>query len=258
MKNRYLLVPIFLLLVLITSCSSAPKGEITLHYADNAQFELINSDGNRVLIDIYNPNALSAPPQETDVLLTTHGHPDHIESTFINKFPGQQLYIRSGKLNQSGISIVGIPSTHTAFGNDEFQDENGTNYIFLIEMGGMRIAHFGDIGQDELTQEQLEALGEVDIALTQFVNSFSQMDTNNNKGFNLMDQVNPKLIIPTHGNGNMDAMGYANEIWEAYTHTSSEITFKKADLEENTKFVIMGVAANSMQTIFDLPDWDQK
>ena len=258
MKIHFFPAFIFLILISLTACSSTPDGEISLHFADNAQFELIDTDGNRVLIDVHNPNALSAPPTETDILLTTHGHPDHIESSFVNEFPGQQLYIRRGELNQSGISIVGIPSTHTAFGNDEFQDENGTNYIFLIEMGGLHIAHFGDIGQDELTPEQLEALGEVDIALTQFVNSFSQMDASNNKGFNLMDQVNPKLIIPTHGNGNMDAMGYANEIWEAYTHTSNAITITKADLEESTKFVIMGVAANSMQTIFDLPNWNQK
>ena len=56
----------------------------------------------------------------------------------------------------------------------------------------------------------------------------------------------------------MGAMGFGSEIWDAYSHTPYEITIKKANLEENTKFVIMGTAANSMQAIFDLPVWEQE
>lgn len=73
-----------------------------------------------------------------------------------------------------------------------------------------------------------------------------------------MNQLNPRLIIPTHGNGNMDAMGFGSEIWDAYSHTPNEITIYSADLEENTKFVIMGTAADSMQAIFDLPAWERE
>jgi hypothetical protein len=38
-------------------------------------------------------------------------------------------------------------------------------------MGGMRFAHFGDLGQDSLSQEQLAALGKVDVAFAQFAKS---------------------------------------------------------------------------------------
>jgi L-ascorbate metabolism protein UlaG (beta-lactamase superfamily) len=255
MKIRYCFAICFLLL-LLTACNSTPEGEITIHYGDNAQFELIDLEGNRVLIDVHNPNILSTPATETDILLTTHSHPDHVNSGFLSEFPGEQLYIQTGEIAQTGVSIRGIASTHTAYASDEFQDENGTNYIYIIEIGGMRIAHFGDIGQEELTPDQLEALGEVDIALMQFVNSFSQMDMNNEKGFNLMEQVNPYLIIPTHGNGNMDAIGYADELWDTYASTQNHLTIRKADLVEGTKFVIVGAAASSMQAIYDLSDWE--
>ncbi len=66
------------------------------------------------------------------------------------------------------MSIRGIASVRSA--SDELQSEGGSNHIYIVDMGGLRIAHFGDIGQEQLTQEQLEALGEVDIALTQLVN----------------------------------------------------------------------------------------
>ena len=54
----------------------------------------------------------------------------------------------------------GIASAHTARDYEEFKPEGGSNYIFIVDMGGLRIAHFGDIGQEYLTEEQLAALGE--------------------------------------------------------------------------------------------------
>ncbi len=65
-------------------------------------------------------------------------------------------------------------------------------------MAGLRVAHFGDIGQKALTPDQLKILGKVDIAITQLANMYSDMTAQNKKGFNLMDQLKPKLIIPTH------------------------------------------------------------
>ncbi len=258
MKTLWVMIAFFFFSLALVACDASQNGEITIYYGDNAQFELIDADGHRVLIDVYNPDLLSSPATEADILLTTHAHRDHVNTSFLGDFPGQQLYIGIGEITQPGITVFGMASTHTAFSNDQFQDAEGSNYIYLIEIGGLRIAHFGDIGQEELTAEQLETLGEVDIALTQFVNSYSQMDKNNQKGFNLMDQLKPKLIIPTHGNGNMDAMGYANEIWEAYSNPSNHLVIRSADLGKETKFIIVGAAANSMQAIYDLPGWESE
>ena len=255
MKTRLIFATLSLLMLFLTACGSSSGKEITIHYAEKAQFELIDLDGNRVLIDVHNPDELSTPPTEADILLTTHGHRDHLNSAFVSEFPGEQLFIQVGEIYSPGISIIGIASAHTNYSDDEFQEESGSNYIYIIEMGGLRIAHFGDIGQDELSSKQLEELGEVDIALAQFVNSYSQMDVKNKKGFNLMNQVNPKVIIPTHGNDNMDAINYANEIWHVYANPSKSLAIRGADLGESAQFVIVGVSANAMQTIFDLPQW---
>jgi len=50
---------------------------LKIYYEQNAQVELINSEGSRVLIDVHDPTALSSPPTVNDVLLTTHNHGDH-------------------------------------------------------------------------------------------------------------------------------------------------------------------------------------
>jgi L-ascorbate metabolism protein UlaG (beta-lactamase superfamily) len=237
-----------------TPISGEPSGDqVTLYYEENAQFELISPQGTRVLIDVFNPSALSSPVTEKDVLLTTHGHGDHITGDFADSFPGQQLRIQAGEINLPDVSIRGIASAHSASG--EFKPEGGSNYIFIVDMGGLRIAHFGDIGQDQLTQEQLDALGEVDVALTQFVNSYSQMSVANKKGFNLMAQVKPRLIIPTHGNGDADAIKYAMELWEVFAADAIRVSVGRSNLTDGTQVLVMGEMAHLIKKIYDLPAW---
>ena len=77
--------------------------------------------------------------------------------------PGQQLNAKKGQLILAGVSIKGVKSTHKTVNNID-----RGNYINTIDMAGLRIAHFGDIGQDELNPTQLDTLGDVAIALTQF------------------------------------------------------------------------------------------
>ncbi len=103
-----------------------------------------------MLVDIYSPQLLSSPATAQDILLTTHTHPDHVNQEFIASFPGQQLMAQAGQLEQPGLIIQGIASAHNA--GDSLKPEGGTNYIYLLETGGLRIAHFGDIGQAALTR----------------------------------------------------------------------------------------------------------
>ncbi|MBN1813279.1 MAG: MBL fold metallo-hydrolase [Anaerolineae bacterium] len=237
-----------------TEPTPAPKpAAVTIYYEENAQVELISSAGQRVLIDVYSPSALTSPAVEEDVLLTTHAHQDHVNSSFLDTFPGQQLYIREGEIALEDVTIRGIAAAHNAY--DTPQPEGGTDYIFVVDMDGLRIAHFGDIGQDELTQEQLDALGEVDVAITQFDNSFSQMNLVNEKGFNLMSQVKPKLIIPTHGGSKMEVVEQALELWKGSAVDEGAAMIGRSDLSDETQFLVMGQMAPALQKIYDLPEW---
>ena len=71
--------------------------------------------------------------------------------------------------------------------------------IYVFDLDGIRIAHLGDIGQDHLTIKQIEELGKIDIAFMQFSNPFSGM-FNSEKGFTLIEELKPQIIIPTHTN----------------------------------------------------------
>ena len=210
---------------------------LKLYYEENAQVELISPEGSRVLIDVHDPGTLSSPPTAKDVLLTTHNHGDHRRLDFVNSFPGRQLDVKTGEIELEDVTIRGIASDHNE-GND-FRDEGGSNYIYIVDMAGMRIAHFGDIGQEALTPEQLKVLGKVDIAITQLANRWSGMSAENKKGFHLMDQLQPKLIIPTHIHDQACAKIAADK-WLGYESYKKYLSLNTDKLPEATTIIFMG------------------
>ena len=225
---------------------------VLLYYGGYAQFEVISPNGQRVLVDIYDPGKISSPAVESDILLTTHTHWDHLNEDFQTNFPGLQLFVQTGVLEVPGAIIQGIASSHNV--GDRLRQEGGTNYIYLIEIGGLRIAHFGDIGQKALTEEQLTVLGAVDIAITQINNPYSEMNAENRKGINLMDQVQPRLIIPTHSN--LDTIKLALEQWDGYYTESPRVKICESDLSQNgTKLLLMGEVVETMVKYVDLEAW---
>jgi L-ascorbate metabolism protein UlaG (beta-lactamase superfamily) len=189
-----------------------------------------------VLADVYDPELLSKPAVEDDILLTTHTHWDHLNSEFQETFPGKQLMIQAGTIEAGDVVIQGIPSAHNA--GDALKGDGGTNYIYLIEAGGLRIAHFGDIGQDALTDNQIDLLGEVDVAITQLANPYSDMTAKNLKGIKLMEQLNPRLIIPTHVN--LDSATLAVKQWKGLYSVSPLIELCASVLPDQTQILFLG------------------
>lgn len=251
--KKYVLLLAALSLLAISGLSLADDAKkVTIYYEGNAQVELVSSQGIRVLIDIYDPNLLSAPATEKEILLTTHSHSDHV-SALTNTFTGPSLYLKAGELQVADVKVKSIPSSH----NDDnaFKQEKGSNYIFLVEMDGLRIAHFGDIGQEALTPEQLKELGAVDIAFTQFANSFSNMDIGNLKGFNLMDQLKPKMIVPCHDD--IETAKYAAGLWKTY-YKENPLTIGASDLKGATKLVFVGEKKRLMSKIVKAAPWPEK
>lgn len=225
---------------------------VTLIYEDNAQVELVTPSGRHIYIDVYNVGALSKTPSADDVLLTTHKHFDHYYPEFQSKFPGQQLFTQTGTIElPDGTVITGIASAHNT--NDPVLEENSNDYIYVIDIAGLRIAHFGDIGQEALSEAQLAAIGTVDLAITQFSNSFSSMDATNLKGFNLMDQVKPRLVIPTHSDE--DTIKIAVERWKGYYTESRTVTLSASSIPSDQSILILGNLAPSYGKLFNLEHW---
>jgi hypothetical protein len=227
--------------------TAAPqKSGVKLTYEGNAQFELVSSQGTRILIDIADPTQLTSPATDKDVLLTTHSyHTDHYNKPFATSFPGKQL-LDMGTLELPGIAIKTMASTHSAGAN------SGIMVVFIIDMDGLRIVHFGSAGQKAFTQEQLDRLGTVDVAISPL---------NGNYSFDLMEQLKPKLVIPTHGSDNMDVAKRGLGLWKDASTGSGWVTIGRSDLpaEGGTKLLVLGdtYVVAACQNLYKMPKWSE-
>jgi L-ascorbate metabolism protein UlaG (beta-lactamase superfamily) len=95
---------------------------------------------------------------EVDLLLVTHEHIDHNGVEAISGRP-EMLRATAGTHETQLGAVVGIASEH----DDAAGTERGPNTIFVFELDGIRVAHFGDFGQDRLRPEQAAALGRPDL-----------------------------------------------------------------------------------------------
>jgi predicted small lipoprotein YifL len=234
------------------TATEKPAG-ITLTYGDNAQVELVTPAGRHVYIDVWNVSLLAKQPDADDVLLTTHMHPDHYFDEFVNSFPGQKIIMTTGGIDLADVKITAIVSAHLPA--DPLVAGKATNFLFLIETGELRIVHFGDCGQLTFTAEQMAAIGRVDLAITQFSNSFSMMDATNRTGFNQMDQVKPRLIIPTHFD--RASLEIAVGLWSGFYAKTRSILLAPADIPEKTSLLLMGAdyTVGAYATLYKLTEW---
>jgi L-ascorbate metabolism protein UlaG (beta-lactamase superfamily) len=161
--------------------------------------------------------------------------------------------MKMGNIQWPDVTVTTIASAHLP--TDPISADASTDYLFVIETGGLRIVHFGDIGQEALTGEQLQTIGAVDLAITQFSNSFSLMDAANRKGFNLMDQVKPRLVIPTHSD--RPTMEIAFGLWSGFYSESRTVAIRRETLPAGTSILIMGNEnlLSAYVKIFNLKAW---
>jgi L-ascorbate metabolism protein UlaG (beta-lactamase superfamily) len=225
----------------------AAAAGVRFAYQDSAQVEIFAPSGHRIFIDVWESSRLSSPPTADDILLTTHGHSDHYVDYWANSFPGQKITFEPKSIRTAEVSITTIASTHDQA--IPIIEADSTDYIFVIELAGLRIAHFGDIGQDKLSAEQLARIGKIDVAFSQLRNRFSTMDALNEKGINLMNQVRPLVFIPTHCN--KDIAATAARTWRA-AYSTTPITLTRESLPSETTIVFMGSYAADYKTLLNL------
>ena len=119
-----------------------------------------------IVIDPFDEEiGLKVPNFSADILLITHQHHDHNNVKAIKpaRAGGGTPFIISGpgEYEVREVFIKGISSFH----DDKEGKERGQNTIYTISAEGLKFCHLGDLGQKQLTDEQLEKIGNVDILM---------------------------------------------------------------------------------------------
>jgi len=168
---------------------------MNINWYGQSCFQISSNQGKNnhlsTLIDPFEESiGLQLPRKlEADVVLITHNHLDHNNVKAVSGQP----FIASGpgEYDVKGIFIQGIPAFH-----DNVQGkERGRTTIYTIEAEEIKLCHLGDLGQKELTAEQLDKIGDVDILMIPIGGFFT---INAQEAIKIMAQIEPKIIIPMH------------------------------------------------------------
>jgi L-ascorbate metabolism protein UlaG (beta-lactamase superfamily) len=133
------------------------------------------------------------PPIEglsANLLLVTHEHIDH---NGVEVVGGDPTILRStaGKLESPIGEVTAIASEH----DESAGTERGPNTIFVFELDGIRIAHFGDFGQSALRDEQAAAIGSVDLLILP-VGDGPTIGAAGAKA--IVEKLSPRWVVPMH------------------------------------------------------------
>ncbi len=111
------------------------------------------------------PNAAQGydlPTLPADVVTVSHTHQDHSNVAAMRGnftlVDGRPISART-EVAASGMNFVMIPGFHDTTSGSV----RGPNTIVRWTQGGIRFAHFGDYGQERLTDTQLAEIGSVDV-----------------------------------------------------------------------------------------------
>jgi len=156
------------------------------------QIEVSNSRDHSadIVIDPFDEaTGLKLPNLSADIVLITHDHHDHNN---VKGVKGEPFVIKGpGEYEIKEVFIHGIPSFH----DDKEGKERGKNTIYLIEAEDLRFCHLGDIGQKELTDEQLEKIDAVDVLMIPVGGTYT---IDSSEAQKIISQIEPRIVIPMH------------------------------------------------------------
>lgn len=182
---------------------------------------------------------LTLPKIEAQLVLVSHNHPDHNNTAAIK---GDPFIINSpGEYELKRIRVRGINSYHDAVDGKE----RGLNIIYTVKMEDINLAHFGDLGQTQLTEKQLDAIGIIDILMIPVGGVYT---INSDQAVNVINQIEPRIVIPMHYKikglkPKLDAVtNFLKELGEAGLRAEDKLVLKKKNLptpEEKMKIVLL-------------------
>jgi len=214
------LVFLMVLLILRVPLSAQPPKPLAIRYWGQSMVSIETYWNLTVVIDPYNLKiGYDDPAIQADLVLVTHEHFDHNNVSLIQGNPqvvkgldeqGAVLnknlilerkendplvrladYDDSQFYSEHAIHIQTIASHH----DNQSGQKRGQNAMLLIEANGLRLLHCGDLGQDRLTDDQLNQIGRLDILLIP-VGGVYTIDAAG--AVEIINQLEPRFVLPIH------------------------------------------------------------
>src|SRR5205085_5868863 len=141
-----------------------------------------------------------------DLILMSHLHSDHTQADVVDNYKKVKTYNALKDLKGDGkrveyvqvddslkdVKFHDVPSFHDNTGGMT----RGRNGIWVLEMDGLRIVYLGDLGQQQLTEEQVKQIGPVDVLMIPVGGIYT---LNGGDAKRIIEQLKPtRYVIPMH------------------------------------------------------------
>lgn len=212
-------------------------------YHGHSTFKLKGKRGTVVTDPYHEYVGFPMPSLSADVVTVSHDHKDHSATDLVRGTARKEnpfVIEKPGEYEVAGISVFGVSSFHDASQGAE----RGNNIIFTILLDDMRVCHLGDLGH-ELTQDQIEAIGDIDILLVPVGGVFTIDAPTAVKTIRALE---PSIVIPMHFKtpehdatvfGDMTTVEDFIKEYGVEVAPMAKLDIDKARLPEETELVVL-------------------
>ena len=177
-------------------CSAAAQQpDLSITWIGQSSFILRTTGGPTVVTD---PPVASVgyaiPAVAADAVTITHNHTDHNNAAGVGGTPvlvdGRPVTART-EMPAAGMTFTLIPGFH----DNQNGAQRGPNTMIAWTQAGLKIAHLGDLGQDQLTDAQASELRNLDIL---FVPAGGFFTITPERAAAYVKELNPRVAILMH------------------------------------------------------------
>ncbi|MBI5787049.1 MAG: MBL fold metallo-hydrolase [Candidatus Niyogibacteria bacterium] len=178
-------------------------------------------------------SSFKSPRFRAEVVLVSHDHDDHNGYDMISgKENEEPLKVNGpGEYETKGVFIRGFDSFHDSVSGKK----HGRNSIYTVELEDMKLCHFGDFGEKELSAQTLESIGQIDVLFLP-VGGGTVIEAEN--AAKISNQLEPKIIIPMHYE-KKELNSFLKEMGAEDAKAEEKLTLKKKDLPEDKTSVVV-------------------
>ncbi|HEX7456445.1 MAG TPA: MBL fold metallo-hydrolase [Candidatus Nanoarchaeia archaeon] len=205
-------------------------------YLGQSSFKLKGKKATAVTDPYDASTGLKFPKTAADIVTISHDHAGHSAADLV---VGEPFVVTGpGEYEIKEVKIIGVASYHDEKGGKE----RGKNTIFNIKINGLWICHLGDLGQNQLSNIQMEGIGRVDVLLLPVGGVYTIDAVVASK---IAAELEPSVVIPMHfldseGNSQLEpAEKFLKEMGAEKVEAQPKLTILRERLPEELTVVLL-------------------